>query len=357
MSPRLTALLRLGKAGAELGIRIDEVLAHGPRATARRRAETTAARALEAQGRPRVYREIWTAAATQLGASVTDLGRGFLAIQGRRRTVVWHGQVTLDDAVTLRLAADRPTAHRLLTAAGLSVVDHRLYSADDLAAASSFLAGGPVVVKPAAGTGAGLGVTCGVRTRDELARAWLRAARWDEQLLLERHLVGTELRVLVLDGGAVAAVNRRPPAVRGDGTSTIGQLITAENASRVAALGTAGCWPLRVDLDCELTLARDGRDLRSVPAPGESVTVKTAANEGGPNDTYTVDPVPPAAAELAKSAVDALGLRLAAVELIETRPGLALVEVNGTPGLHYHYQVADGSPVPVAVPILSALIS
>jgi len=34
-----------------------------------------------------------------------------------------------------------------------------------------------------------------------------------------------------------------------------------------------------------------------------------------------------------------------------------IIEVNGTPGLHYHYQVADeASATPVAVPILRRLL-
>lgn len=58
-------------------------------------------------------------------------------------------------------------------------------------------------------------------------------------------------------------------------------------------------------------------------------------------------------------------LRLAGVDLVtpdRTRPlgemSGAVLEVNGTPGLHYHYQVADlDQATPVAVPILDALLS
>ncbi|HUF83200.1 MAG TPA: hypothetical protein VMQ81_01275 [Acidimicrobiia bacterium] len=57
-------------------------------------------------------------------------------------------------------------------------------------------------------------------------------------------------------------------------------------------------------------------------------------------------------------------LRLAGVDLVTpdpTRPlgtDGAILEVNGTPGLHYHYQVADrDGATPVAVSILDTLLS
>jgi glutathione synthase/RimK-type ligase-like ATP-grasp enzyme len=66
-----------------------------------------------------------------------------------------------------------------------------------------------------------------------------------------------------------------------------------------------------------------------------------------------------------RAAAEAVGLRFAGVDLIAS--GLdravgpeagAVIEVNGTPGLHYHYHVA--SPLPssrVAVPVLKKLLA
>jgi cyanophycin synthetase len=60
------------------------------------------------------------------------------------------------------------------------------------------------------------------------------------------------------------------------------------------------------------------------------------------------------------AAVAATGLRLAGADLITTDPTLplehtggAVVEVNGNPGLHHHYQVADPDHATrVCVPVL-----
>jgi hypothetical protein len=62
--------------------------------------------------------------------------------------------------------------------------------------------------------------------------------------------------------------------------------------------------------------------------------------------------------------VRAVGLRLAGVDVVTTDIGRPLVEtggvvteVNGGPGLHHHYLVADrADATPVAVPVLEKLL-
>ena len=63
----------------------------------------------------------------------------------------------------------------------------------------------------------------------------------------------------------------------------------------------------------------------------------------------------------ARTAADAVGLRLAGIDLITpdlgaslTDSGGSVIEVNSGPGLHHHYHVADaGRATRVAVPVLS----
>jgi cyanophycin synthetase len=96
------------------------------------------------------------------------------------------------------------------------------------------------------------------------------------------------------------------------------------------------------------------------------VVVKTMANEGGPDQNRTVNDgeLGPEVVAAGARAARAVGLRLASVEVVTPDPSVPLevaggvvLEVNGSPGLHYHYQVADGSVVaPVAVPILAHLL-
>src|SRR5204862_3066140 len=111
------------------------------------------------------------------------------------------------------------------------------FDLDTLERAREFLAqaGGPVVVKPDGivksrfaapdGPGAGRGVTCGVRTAEELQHAARWAALFGSKLIVERQVAGASYRLLYLDGALVDAVRRDSPRVFGDGLKTIGELL------------------------------------------------------------------------------------------------------------------------------------
>jgi cyanophycin synthetase len=205
-----------------------------------------------------------------------------------------------------------------------------------------------------------------VRSADELRRAVFRASRSDERVVIERQAPGDVYRLLFLDGELLDEVRRLSPRVVGDGRSTIDELIAAENLRRVESRGRAGLDVLVVDLDCVFTLERAGLGLRSVPAAGETVAVKTVSNENRAEDNETLpgDALADGLVEEARAAARAVGVRLAGVDLITPDPtrslreaGGALIEVNGTPGLHHHYLVADpAAATKVAVPVLRHLL-
>jgi cyanophycin synthetase len=298
-----------------------------------------------------LYREIWREAAAEVGAELVDLTEQHLELRrGGVATRVSHQSVMLDDAATVELAADKSLVHTLLEEAGLRVPEHLEFAAGDLAAAEEFLAArsGPCVVKPAAGTGAGWGVTPSVREPSQLRRATFSAARYGPRLLIERQVEGDLLRVLLLDGELLGAVRRRSPMVVSDGRSRIWQLMSAENERRIAAGGRDGLWLLRFDLDCVFTLEQAGLRLRSVAAAGERIVVKTSTSENAPeeNDTVT-ESISPELVSTAARAAAVVGVRLAGVDVIVAAappsPGanITVLEVNGTPGLSHHHLVSD----------------
>jgi cyanophycin synthetase len=143
-------------------------------------------------------------------------------------------------------------------------------------------------------------------------------------------------------------------------------LVVAENRRRAAAGGRLGMSPLTVDLDTVMALHAAGRTLGSVPTAGEVVPVKFGVNQSGAPDTETV-PLGALSCELLEEvrlAARVVGLRLTSVEVVTTDPARSLrerggvvLEVNGTPGLHYHYLVADPTTATsVAIPILACLL-
>jgi D-alanine-D-alanine ligase-like ATP-grasp enzyme len=342
--------------------RVDLLRSTGPRHAWRRWQCDRALRRVAPARSAEVVRALWTEAAAELGATVTERGGGRLEIRRGHAVVTVAGQdASLNAPAAVALARDKPAAYAALTRAGVPVPEHLAFEAGDLEPAKAFLARGPVpcVVKPAAGSG-GDGVTGGVRTAADLRRAALSAARFASRLLVERQIPGDVFRLLVLDGEVLDVLRRHAPQIEGDGRSTVEELIFAEYDRRLAANGDGGLKPFAVDLDCLLALASAGLSLRSVPPAGTVVPVKTVTNYNRRDENEAVgEAVAHGLKAQAAAAAAALGLRLAGVDVVtpSTESGGTVVDVNAIPALHHHGYVADhAAAARVAVPILRTLL-
>jgi O-antigen/teichoic acid export membrane protein/D-alanine-D-alanine ligase-like ATP-grasp enzyme len=363
----IRAIAALGLPARRLAAGLDLLYSTGPVEAWRR--IRTGRRWMGLAGLPRreVYRRIWMEAADAIGAEAEPAGFGAIELRaGERRVVVRDHILPIDRLETLELARDKPAVSRILRAHGLPVPDQLAFAFADFEAAAAFLhdRGGPCVVKPADGA-TGSGVTTQIRDRAGLVRAVIRAGRDANDLIIERQVAGHVYRLLFLDGVLLDAIERLPPRVTGDGRSTVGELIDEENRRRIEAGGTDGLSLLKVDLDCIMTLRSMGIDLRSVPADGATIAVKTATNQNGSADNRSViDEVAPALAAQARQAAAVVGVRLAGVDIVTPDPtttlesaGGVIVEVNGDPGVHYHYLIRQPATARrVAIPIARLLL-
>ena len=315
--------------------------------------------------RARFYDWMWRSACAQLGGSAESLGDDLLRLKiGVTETRVWANFTPIDDPVTLLVARNKPVAYRLLSEAHLPIPRHLPFSLASLDKAAHFLERleKSCVVKPARDTGGGLGVTTGIIRQRELLRAAAFASGYCRDLVIEEHVAGNCYRLLYLDGVLLDAIVRHPPSVRGDGRSTIGELVQRENLRRLKTGFRACQFLLRIDGDMRGTLAKQGLSLRSVPALDAQVVVKNVVNENAAEENETVtDRLCKEVIASGSHAAAAVGVRLAGVDMMTTDPILPLeesggriMEVNATPGLYYHYFKAD-RPVSVAETVLAAL--
>jgi D-alanine-D-alanine ligase-like ATP-grasp enzyme len=370
LAPALVGLAaRRSRRARDAAARLDLLLSTGPRYAWRLAHESRLLHGGGSDANDRVYAGIWAEAAETVGAQIEHLPSDVIELRlGASSTRVWRQWVMLDDVVTVRVALDRTLSHRLVSAAGLPVPTSRRAPVSDLSGVAGMLdePGALCVVKPASGTGGGRGTTAGVRTRAQLARAALLASRHDDEVLVERQARGDVYRFLFLEGELLDVVRRLPPTLTGDGHSSVRELIDAENRRRIDARGDAGLSLVTANLDAVFTLAAAGLDLGSVPESGARVQVKTVTNQSGPADNHTVrEPVSPELVAEARSAAVAVGVRLAGVDLITPdlsaplrAAGGVIIEVNGGPGLHHHYHVADrAGATRVAVPVLRRLLA
>jgi hypothetical protein len=141
---------------------------------------------------------------------------------------------------------------------------------------------------------------------------------------------GTVYRLLFLEGELLDVLRRLVPRVTGDGRSTIGELVAAEDRRRMHTSGGAGLVLVSIDLDCLFRLENAGLTLDSALPIGRTVPVKLVMNQSGVADTETVrNRISPALVAEAAEAVRLVGLRLASVDVITPDPGRSLADAGG----------------------------
>ena len=217
-------------------------------------------------------------------------------------------------------------------------------SAEEIMAARRQI-GFPLVVK-GRHTDKGRAVTTGIMDDVELERAVQKVRAFGDQVVIEKHIAGDDYRMTVIGFRLAAAVRRIPAQVVGDGVSSIRTLVERENARR-RGHGRYARWivPLILDREALAMLAREGLNADSVPAPGQTVPLRSAANlsQGGLAEDVT-DHVHPDVARAVERACRLVRLDFAGVDVISSdisRPfaetGGVILELNGLPGLRPHY--------------------
>ena len=288
-------------------------------------------------------------------AEYVQLGEG--ALQVRTDRVSSTGKSAID------LASDKSASSRLLHRHGVPVAPH--IGVTDLAQAwpTAQRIGLPVVVKPR-WLDMGTAVSVGLTTQSEVEEAFARARKVDRWVLIERLILGEDHRVLVAGGRFVAAVQRLPAAVLGDGQHTVAGLLAQANADPRRTPGkTTPLNPIRYDEDSERILRDQGWTLDSVPPPGARVRLKSAANwvAGGSLRDVT-DSIHPDNVEMCVRAIVLCGVDVGGADFLTPdvsrsfrEVGGALCEVNVLPSLEVHLFAEGGGDRDVLGGLLDAL--
>jgi len=260
--------------------------------------------------------------------------------------------VQLDDAVIDSLCGNKPFCYDILRRERLPIPEHVVFRHDDLDKAWRFLQGrtGMHVVKPALDTASAMGVTTHVGSMRECRSAIALASLYSSSIILEDLVPGECYRLLVLNGTMIHAVRRRGVRVRGDGRSTISELVKRENERRVKKPGD-GLGPVRWNRDMASTLACQGLSPGSLLEDGREVLVQSHDRGGVKHvevrtiyDEVVTDMVCQELRHHAERAACLLHSRFAGVDVITTDPSVPLEqsggvisEINSNPGLHHHF--------------------
>jgi len=281
-------------------------------------------------------------AAHELGIPVMALAfEGYQYGHGARAQWLESTLTLQTPGLAVALARDKLASAARLRQAGLPVPAHQAVSGADEAVRVASRLGYPVVVKPVDRDG-GLGVSVGLETEDEVRMAFAGASAVSARVLVEKHVVGRDYRLTVLDGKLLWAIERIPAGVIGDGVSTVEELVARENQDPRRGDGPhAALKRLALDDEARRLLAVQSLAADAVPACGQEVRLRRIANvNGGGRPVAVNERVHPDNAALAVHAVEALRLDLAGVDLLipdiarswrET--GAAICEINAQPQL------------------------
>ncbi len=240
-------------------------------------------------------------------------------------------------AYTMTVCANKWLTLKFLRNNGLKVPRQALWENEESALRFMASCNGLVVVKPLNGE-QGQGITVGVNNEEQLKQAVKEAGRFDHEILLEEFVQGRDLRVIVINFKFVAAIERNPAVVTGDGVTDLAGLIKAKNKQLQET--TAGESQIPVNKATGELLAEQGYMLSDQPPAGTKIQVCRLANfhSGG-----TITDVTPLVANqlrsLAEQAARTLNIPVVGLDfLVNDLEGdnYVIIEANERPGLANH---------------------
>ena len=283
--------------------------------------------------------------------------------QGKYQQRIEAALTSKTSHIAVEIASDKNLANSILADLGLPVPKQRLvYSVDEAMGAADRI-GYPVVIKPLDGNH-GRGVTVDITGEDGIAAAFETADAECSAVVVETMLRGDDHRLLVVNGQLAAAARRVPGHVKGDGRSTIAELVGIVNQDPRRGVGHENVLTrLELDDQAKALLEEKGYTAETVPAEGEEVYLRKTANiSTGGTAVDVTDTIHPDNKLMAERAIRAIGLDVGAVDFLTTditksyrETGGGICEINAGPGLRMHIAPSEGTPRDVGGAIMDML--
>jgi cyanophycin synthetase len=280
---------------------------------------------------------------------------------GKHLRYVQAGMTDNTSEIAVELAQDKDETKERLERNGIPVPFGKVVRSLEEANEALDTLTKPVAVKPLTGH-QGYGVSLDVSTPEEMKVAFEAAQEFSTTVLVEEMFPGRNYRVVVIGGKMVAASERLPSTVVGDGVSSIRRLIEIENKNPLRGAGhERPLTRIKVDADVLAHLGHAGMSLDTVPAIGESVTLSNRTNlSTGATARDVTDEVHPTIARMCERVARLIGLDVCGVDLVI--PDIAtpitsggVIEVNASPGLRMHHFPSEGQARDVGMALLNSV--
>lgn len=282
---------------------------------------------------------------------------------GKFRQFIQATTTAMTSDIAVDIAQDKNLTKQLLDEANVRVPRGRPAQTLEEALKIQIEMGVPLAVKPIDGNH-GRGVSLNVKSPEEMKSAFLLAREHSDTAMIEECMIGTDYRLLVVGAKLVAASERKPAHVIGDGVHSVKKLVDIENENPLRGTGHENVLT-RISIDDETInlLHKKNLTLDHVAAIGEIVYLKETANlsTGGIAIDKT-DEVHPEIKEMCERASRIIGLNICGVDLMAediSRPLSAqnggIIEVNAGPGIRMHHYPSFGMARDVASAIIENL--
>ena len=265
--------------------------------------------------------------------------------------------------IAVDIACNKEETKRMLAEASIPVAQGSICVDEEDLDATIQKIGFPIVIKPLDGNH-GKGASINVNTKADALSGLEHAQKYSRRVIVEKFITGFDFRILVIDNKIVAAAQRVPAHVQGNGKSTLQELIDIENTNPRRGYGHENVLTeITVDRDTLDLLQKNNLSLESVPAAGQIVYLKSTANlsTGGTSIDVT-DMMHPENIFLAERIARVIGLDVCGIDIMApnlTQPlkesGGVVLEVNAAPGFRMHLAPSEGLPRNVAAPVIDML--
>lgn len=266
-------------------------------------------------------------------------------------------------SIAVDIACNKEQTKQMLDAASIPVAKGDICVDEEDLEKTIKRIGYPIVLKPLDGNH-GKGVSINVNKWEDAVAGLLFAQKYSRKVIVERFVTGFDFRMLVIDNKLVAAAQRVPANIMGDGKHTVQQLIDETNKDPRRGYGHENVLTeISVDRDTMDLLEKKNYTLETIPPDKEVVYLKSTANlsTGGTSIDVT-DMVHPENIFLAERISRVIGLDVCGIDIMAKNltqslkeNGGVILEVNAAPGFRMHLAPSEGLPRNVAAPVIDML--
>lgn len=265
--------------------------------------------------------------------------------------------------IAVDIACNKEQTKKMLNEASIPVAKGDIcYDTEDLEETIADI-GYPIVIKPLDGNH-GKGASINVTNWEDAVKGLKHAKEYSRRVIVEKFITGFDFRVLVINNEVIAAAQRVPAHVVGNGKNTIQELIDITNEDPRRGYGHENVLTeITIDKSTERLIDNAGYTLSSILSDNETLYLKSTANlSTGGTSVDVTDLMHPENVFIAERISRVIGLDICGIDIMAPNltqslkeNGGVILEVNAAPGFRMHLAPSEGLPKNVAAPVIDML--